>query len=71
MNERVHAFLIVVDKYHEANSEQRRGQAFFNVLVEIDTLTAEAIRGTPLDPFHRSERVPALVEWLTERWAVQ
>ena len=42
----------------------RAGQAAFNRLYEVAPGWADWIRGGPLDPFHRDDRLAAFYEWL-------
>lgn len=46
--------LDVMRYYREVRGEQRYGQAFFNYLEAVYPEVADAIRGTPCDPFYRN-----------------
>lgn len=46
----------------------RAGQYVFNVLHAVRPDLAEAVRGTALDPFHRDDRLPALLDHLARAW---
>jgi hypothetical protein len=50
--------------YHEnlSDGNQRKGQAAFNALYQLDTLVADMIRGSQFDPFYRDERIPAFMQ---------
>ena len=47
---------------------QRHGQALFNLLVQHHPRVAEAIRGTPVDPFHRDEVSDETWTTIHENW---
>lgn len=46
----------------------RYGQHYFNVLNIIRPRVAEAIRGSALDTFHRSEVSPDVEKFVIESW---
>jgi hypothetical protein len=48
---------------------QRAGQATFNALAQLAPVIAEEVRATPLDPFHRDERLPAFWAYVDRRLA--
>lgn len=60
-------FLTAVDEAHRANPEWRYGQAAFNVLERLEPELAEEVRGTVLDPFHQTGRVPEFMLWAEKR----
>lgn len=41
----------------ERHADVRRGQAAFNLMVQLQPEFAESIRGTPLDPFHDDDNL--------------
>jgi len=45
----------------------REGQAFFNLLYDVDPEVAESIRATKYDPFHLSNILPKCKEYITEQ----
>lgn len=50
-------------------TNQRRGQAYWNIACEQGLLSAEEMRQmnhTDLDPFHDDDRIPAFFTWLVE-----
>lgn len=63
-------YCLAVAEARLAHPEYRRGQAHFNVLYfgGFDPEFADQIRGTDLDPFHRDDVVPRLLEGLAQRW---
>lgn len=52
-----------------AHPTWRRGQTYFNTLVEVRLDLAERIRGTRLDPFHDDDRLRDCVPWVEDNWA--
>ena len=57
----------LVGKTQKEYPRWRKGQTVFNVLLDLRPDMAERIRGTELDPFHRDEVVPKLLDWLKEQ----
>lgn len=53
-----------------AGGSQRRGQAYFNVLHDIDPSLAKSICGTGLDPFYNDKRLPAFLSHVATAWNV-
>jgi hypothetical protein len=64
------AYLVALIRSHVHidNRDWREGQRAFNVLHLMRPDLSEQIRATPLDPFHRDERLPEFLEWLKENW---
>ncbi|RSN38537.1 hypothetical protein DMC64_41455 [Amycolatopsis sp. WAC 04197] len=54
-------------QYHDDHPDQREGQAAFNQLKRERPDLAAEIRGTDLDPFDDSERLPAFLDHLATR----
>lgn len=52
----------------EQNTEWRRGQAAFNVLMLNRPGLSEQIRGGSLDPFHRDHLLPEFYAWVKANW---
>lgn len=57
----------LVGKTRKEYPRWRKGQTMFNVLLDLRPDIAERIRDTELDPFHRDEVVPKLLDWLKEQ----
>lgn len=57
----------LVGKTRKEYPRWRKGQTMFNVLLDLRPDIAERIRSTELDPFHRDEVVPKLLDWLKEQ----
>ena len=55
---------IIQDAIDNRPAQWRRGQAAFNKLYEEAPGWADSIRGGPIDPFHRDERLEAFFKWL-------
>ena len=55
-------------KVFEDNPQLRLGQAYYNVLFDIDPELAREINGTECDPFYRDDLIPAFLEKLGEKW---
>lgn len=51
-----------------ANPQYRAGQAYFNTLYHVRPDISERIRGGPLDPFHRNERITDFLECVMGDW---
>lgn len=56
------------DKHSSDHPFWRPGQFVFNVLLNHRPDLAEQLRGTDLDPFHRSDLIPATLAWLRDNW---
>lgn len=52
----------------DSHRNERAGQAAFNALYEVRPELANEVRGTSLDPFHRTESLSAFFAWLQEAW---
>lgn len=62
-------FLADVSETHRAAAPRLRyGQVFFNTLDRDRPALAQEICGKRLDPFHREEVEPELLEWLERYW---
>jgi len=59
-------FLSRVEKYREA-TDQRLGQAMFNILADQDQQLADLICATDADPFYANERIPKFLEILHDQ----
>lgn len=46
----------------------RRGQCYFNQLIDSHPQLAEKIRGSDIDPFHEDERISDFLEYLQQNW---
>lgn len=46
----------------------RAGQYAFNALLDVRPDLAERVRGRHLDPFHRSDVLPAFLRFLERHW---
>jgi hypothetical protein len=57
-------FQIVYKRFYK--TEERFGQACFNVLAEVKPDLAERVRGTKIDPFYIDERFPEFEQFLTQ-----
>lgn len=69
ISDRYYQYRIRVEGYRQAHPEQRKGQAYFNVLYEFDPEAANEILGTPLDPFSDDyETLSNFRVWLMTRW---
>jgi hypothetical protein len=55
--------LKIADERVTENNE-RYGQALFNALQELDSVTASKVRGTYADPFYDSAKVPRFLDSL-------
>ena len=66
--DRYQGFLLAAIRYRIGHPEQRLGQAYFNALAEFDHDAAQAIHGTPLDPFYVDTVVPEFLVWLLAHW---
>jgi hypothetical protein len=55
-------------QYQKQFPAWRKGQAFFNALMELSPLLAEEVRGTDLDPFHIDDKVEAFLMWVEENY---
>jgi hypothetical protein len=44
------------------NPDMRKGQAAFNLMMEVNPKMAERYRGSPFDPFYRDDRMKTFVE---------
>lgn len=53
------------------NDQFRFGQSFFNALCMIDPTTANKIRGTEFDCFHRDDRITEFIVRVKEIWSLQ
>lgn len=53
--------------YDEANGTLRWGQALFNALYELFPEVADSIRGGEYDPFYKSEKCVACIDFITEK----
>lgn len=58
---------LVAKTSHEQRT-WRIGQTAFNVLADVRPDLAERVRGTNLDPFHVTQRVPKFYEWTEAHW---
>lgn len=47
----------------------RRGQCYFNTLVEVKPELAECIRGTDLDPFYHEHRFERFFSYVHDNWS--
>jgi hypothetical protein len=47
--------------------DHRSGQAAFNTLHRVAPELADKIRGTTLDPFHKTDLLDEFFDWLTDR----
>lgn len=57
-------FMRNVNDYRMHHPEQRRGQAFFNVLYVMYPALGNSVRGTEIDPFNDDERIPYMLDFL-------
>ena len=62
-----HQFLLAFVN-NEKPQSWRRGQYAFNLLHSMKPKLAELVRATPIDPFHRDERIPAFLEFVQAHW---
>lgn len=46
----------------------RKGQCYFNQLLDSHPQLAEKIRGADIDPFHRDSCIPDFLEYLQQNW---
>lgn len=53
-----------IKEYNEKYSQQREGQAMFNMLFEKFPAIAETIRGTTFDPFYCDEKIQICYEFI-------
>lgn len=56
-----------VTNFDEGRGNIRWGQAMFNALYELYPEVAETVRGTEYDPFYKSERCVAFMDFITEQ----
>lgn len=63
----VNQYLNLVNQAVRAWPSRRVGQAFFNVLCEVEPLLAERVRATEFDPFYQDKRIPAFLEFVEQR----
>lgn len=63
---KVNSLVTALEAYHKAYPEQRKGQAFFNVLHHMYPEVANKLRGTDKDPFYRDELLDAAWEVVME-----
>ena len=61
-------FLKVVSETLPRELGIRYGQHYFNILNVIRPEVAKALRGSHLDPFHRSEVSPDVEKFVMESW---
>lgn len=61
-------FEVLVEKWREWHKDERFGQSWFNCLSRVHPALAEEIRTTPIDPFHRDERLPAARAFVSKHW---
>lgn len=64
-------FSIFTTKFEQAkleNPEWREGQAYFNVLRQVNPKLANKIRATPYDPFHRETIDKKINTYVIENW---
>lgn len=54
-------YIIRVGKALRDNPGWRAGQAYFNVLNDVDPESANKIRGTQRDPFHQDSRLDSFM----------
>lgn len=60
-------YIVVAAEAFKENDE-RLGQTYFNVLVELRPEIAEEIRGTDLDAFFDNDKLPAMLNYVYKRW---
>ena len=56
-------FMSRVERYRE-NTDQRLGQAMFNMVYDQDEILANKVRTTNADPFYDNDRIPMFLEVL-------
>lgn len=61
-------FIHAVQLYRMKYTQQRVGQAFFNVLYEVRPDISEQVRATTLDPFYRNDRVAPFLRFVKANW---
>lgn len=50
------------------HGDLRLGQYLFNSLYELNTMIANKIRGSIVDPFYNDDLIPAFLEKVDELW---
>lgn len=53
---------------YKTETNQRFGQAAFNVLVEVRPDISEKIRGSLKDPFYKDERLSEFFQYVQGEW---
>ena len=58
-------------EYLAKNTEWRKGQSMFNALSKVCPLTAEIIRASEYDPYHRDSKLDEFKKKCFELWSIQ
>ncbi len=61
-------YLSECGRIYKQQSSWRKGQTYFNVLVQVRPDLSERIRTSHLDPFYLDERIPEFLEWICTNW---
>ncbi len=61
-------YVVAAAKYYQENSEERMGQAYFNVLCVIRPDISEKIRGTNKSAFYNNKKLAEMLDEVYKQW---
>lgn len=64
--EQINEVLLLVDKELEKNPTYRKGQLFFNALLELHPEIANSLIGTSIDPFYDDGLIEVCISKITD-----
>ena len=61
-------YVRLAERRRMLNRHERRGQAYFNALEDVDPGLADLARGTARDPFYDDTILDAFLQWVAGNW---